>query len=253
MIANSTSWRVDFLVLSLLWASLLILACAAVPESAPKEDRNSFWHDLGTVLENWRQDCLLIAEGFFYSIYFCFLANVSYVMEVYYGQSTLTTCAVIAATIFICTAWSLVMNYFYSKATFSVIHVAQCGVLAMIVPILVDVVAGISFSNSMWGYVLQSAFHMGLMTGPVTSLPTLFMDPLENVAGLAACMEVVFSGFLCSLASFGSTKCLIEFGEAGALLFHAFIAMIAVLIFWLGQGIWRHSDAKAYVMLASSP
>ncbi|CAJ1334565.1 unnamed protein product [Effrenium voratum] len=257
MLAIFSSWRVAFLLLAISWGSLLNLAYVILPESAPAQS-GVFLEDLAVVTADWRQNCLIIAAGLCYSCYHSFLANVSYVLEEGHGKGLPATCVVIAGVMAFMYVVTQVQSYFLDG---SVMEVARCAMLCTLPAVLLDFVAAGLSVRSLWGYLVPTAIHVSLIAMPVMSLPTLYMQPLEKVAGLAASMEVVTAGVLSSVCSVLSTEALIYAGqargrrpsyntarrerrsrEAGIVLFQGAVTFSAVLIFWLGQGIWSRGQ-----------
>ncbi|CAJ1421191.1 unnamed protein product [Effrenium voratum] len=210
MLAIFSSWRVAFLLLALSWGSLLNLAYVILPESAPAQS-GVFLEDLAVVTADWRQNCLIIAAGLCYSCYHSFLANVSYVLEEGHGKGLPATCVVIAGVMAFMYVVTQVQSYFLDG---SVMEVARCAMLCTLPAVLLDFVAAGLSVRSLWGYLVPTAIHVSLIAMPVMSLPTLYMQPLEKVAGLAASMEVVTAGVLSSVCSVLSTEALIYAGQA---------------------------------------
>ncbi|CAJ1453783.1 unnamed protein product [Effrenium voratum] len=182
---------------------------------------------------------LAIPSRLCYSCYHSFLANVSYVLEEGHGKGLPATCVVIAGVMAFMYVVTQVQSYFLDG---SVMEVARCAMLCTLPAVLLDFVAAGLSVRSLWGYLVPTAIHVSLIAMPVMSLPTLYMQPLEKVAGLAASMEVVTAGVLSSVCSVLSTEALIYAGQAGIVLFQGAVTFSAVLIFWLGQGIWSRGQ-----------
>ncbi|CAJ1445068.1 unnamed protein product [Effrenium voratum] len=253
VVAMSLSWRVDFLVLVLGWGCLLVLAYMMLPESAPDHCGHPFLEDLAVVTSDWRQNCLIVSTGLFYSCYFSFLSNVSFVLEIYHQRLPATCCAIAGVMICMFAACQL-QNYILDG---TVADVARLGVLCTLPSAVADLVfSGLDVRPAMekplnmlgwpgaWGYLVPSALTVSVVAVPVMSLPTLYMEPLAKVAGLAACMEVVTSAFFSSLCSALSTQALLFAGQAGIVFFQGAVIFAAVLVFWLGQGMCANALPK---------
>ncbi|CAJ1445067.1 unnamed protein product [Effrenium voratum] len=136
VVAMSLSWRVDFLVLVLGWGCLLVLAYMMLPESAPDHCGHPFLEDLAVVTSDWRQNCLIVSTGLFYSCYFSFLSNVSFVLEIYHQRLPATCCAIAGVMICMFAACQL-QNYILDG---TVADVARLGVLCTLPSAVADLV-----------------------------------------------------------------------------------------------------------------
>ncbi|CAJ1328715.1 unnamed protein product [Effrenium voratum] len=136
VVAMSLSWRVDFLVLVLGWGCLLVLAYMMLPESAPDHCGHPFLEDLAVVTSDWRQNCLIVSTRLFYSCYFSFLSNVSFVLEIYHQGLPATCCAIAGVMICMFAACQL-QNYILDG---TVADVARLGVLCTLPSAVADLV-----------------------------------------------------------------------------------------------------------------
>ena len=88
--AHFLDWRSSFFSLALIWMLVGFYACANMMECCPDGPRESYFKDVQRIL-NPHLICLLLSESFIMGAYFIFNANSSYLVEVSFGQSELSS------------------------------------------------------------------------------------------------------------------------------------------------------------------
>eukprot|EP00438_Fugacium_kawagutii_P023423 Skav207924 [mRNA] locus=scaffold1441:24748:29616:+ [translate_table: standard] len=182
-------WRLSFFCLALIWGGFATYAARYMVESCPdacEHEGGNYWKGLRRILAPGVV-CLLLTEACVIVPFEVFNANIGYVAQVSYGQSSIITAVILLAWAIADALGVVVLQCFQSSMA-----VLQLGriVMAMVaVAGIISMFLGV-FAEYLWSYVTASMLHSLLVAAALVPLNVLYFEPLEDCAGVAASFEI---------------------------------------------------------------
>lgn len=158
--------------------------------------------------------CLMLSEGCLTSAYNVFNANVSYVVQVNYGEPMMAASLAVLGWAVFDGLGVLLMWLLQSKCQVSVWRMAMYQLLAVSLAGLFSLYLG-NYWHSLWAYLLASLLQGFLVTSALVPLNVLFFEPLKDGAGVAASVEIMFKNLPSPVYSMLSTQVLVHRGMRG--------------------------------------
>ncbi|CAE7543709.1 ydhC [Symbiodinium sp. CCMP2592] len=232
--AHYLSWRAPFFGLALIWGLLASYAGFAMVECCPDGESQSYLSDLKRILDPHLL-CLLLTESCVMGAYFTFNANSSYLAEVTFGESVISSSEIMLVFGALCGVGAFLIERLRLG---SVLQDARLAMSLLGAAGAISLLLGVFFSSSfLWGYLAGSFLQAGVLMMALVSANVLFFEPLEDCAGMAASCEIVAQSVIpCALSAF-ATQLMIYDGPAGLICCQAAACVAAAAVFWLGYGI----------------
>ena len=242
--AEFLNWRLSFIGLSVVWGLLALYAGFSMVECSPDVEHKGYFKDAARILDRHFLS-LLLTEGCIVGAYFIFNDNSSYLTETIFGQSVMTSSAVMMVFGALCGVGALI---FERLQLGSVLRLGQIAMSLLAVSGMVAFILGLLFSDYLWSYLTGSFLQACVLMMALVSTNVLFFEPLEDVAGMAASFEIVAQSVLpCVLSAF-ATQSMIQVGPLGLTLWQAGACVAGGLVFWLGYGCppaWTRGNSSA--------
>ena len=170
------NWRLSFLGMAVVWALLAAYAFWAMVESRPEGSNESYLRNAARIFDP-QLLCLLLTESWILGQYFMFNTNVSYLMEVSFGRSTMATSFVMLVFGVVCGLGGLLIQ---RVELGSVLRLGQVTVSLLGLFGTISMVLGLYLSDYLWCYLVVSFLQGSVLLMAWTSVSVLFMQPLED-------------------------------------------------------------------------
>lgn len=239
--AHFLGWRVPFFSWAFIWMLMGLYAYANMMECCPDGPRESYLKDVQRIL-NPHLICLLLSESFMMGAYFIFNANSSYLAEVSFGQSELSSSMVMFGFAMCCCLGALCLD----QVPLSVLRRGQWASSLLATSGLMSFLLTACFSNALSAYMIGSFVQGSMMIASLVAANVLFFEPLEDCAGMAASFEILAQSALPSFFSAFATQFMIHFRKPvlGLALPQAGCCMAAGALFWLGCRLPKAADKQ---------
>lgn len=226
-VSEFSSWRVPFWALALTWALLGIYACGTMVESCPDQQSDTSLKD---VLKIFQPELLwlLLSESCMMAAYLTFNANLSYLVQVVFRDSTMTTSMIMLTFGALNGLGLLVMKRILSG---NLLEAAKTAVWIYASTGLIFSILGLFFSQFMWAYLLGSFLQASVGVMALVSVNVLFFEPLKDCAGMAAACEICAKSVIPCLYSMMATQSLIFSGAFGLIQCQALACLVSGLVF----------------------
>ena len=234
-IAAYSHWRVPFFALGFLWSLFTLYAGFFIRESGPDVKSKGTWQTILHICGDRMLMTLLLADVCLMGTYLSYESNFSYLAEAKYGKSTAQTSLLLSATPIAVTIGTTLLDMLNFE---SVLETVKFSVTFFTLSVTAAfAVSGLYFSEDFWAY-WASAVVMAGSAACVISVTTLYMEPVEDMAGTAGALEILFSNGLGTVISTASTQFFVRGGQRGLSMFHAGCSLLAGTVFWLGYATW---------------
>ena len=236
-IAACSHWRLPFLALGVLWSLFTLYAVFFIRESAPDMKSKGTWKTIQHICCDRMLITLLLADVCLMGTYLSYESNFSYLAETKYGKSTAETSLLLSVTPIAVTMGATLLDMLNFESVFQSVKFSVTFFALAVTPAFA--VTGLYFSENFWAYWC-SALVMAGSVACVISVTTLYMEPVEDMAGTAGALEILFSNGLGTVISTASTQFFVRGGQRALSMFHAGCSLLAGIVFWLGYATWPH-------------
>ncbi|CAK9097177.1 unnamed protein product [Durusdinium trenchii] len=228
--AETLGWRISFLTLSVLWGFLGCFAFARMVESCPDGEKDSYFTGISRIFR-FRLVCLLMTETCNMAAFMTFWSNISYLTEVSYGRSAMT-CSVAMLTF---GGMNFLGLFVMERLQFgSVLQAAKISASLYASTGLLLFIVGSFFSKLFWAYLLGTFLQAFFSILVLVTVNVLFMEPLQDCAGMAASVEICAKSILPSIYGVLSTQTLIHSGPWAMIDLQA-AALVGAGVFFFGS------------------
>ncbi|CAE7259464.1 ydgK [Symbiodinium sp. CCMP2456] len=234
-IAACSHWRVPFFALGFLWSIFTLYAGFFITESAPEVKSRGTWQTIQHICGDRMLMTLLLADVCLMGTYLSYESNFSYLAEAGYGKSTAQTSLLLSVTPIAVTMGTTLLDMLNFKSVLQTVKFSVTFFTLAVTPAFA--ITGLYFSESFWAYWC-SALVMAGSVACVIPLTALYMEPVEDMAGTAGALEILFSNGLGTVFSTASTEFFVKGGQRGLSIFHAGCSLLAGVVFWLGYATW---------------
>lgn len=228
-------WRFSFFCLALIWGAFAAYAAIYMVESCPDnsdaEKQSNFRSDLWRIFAPGSL-CILLAEMSVIIPFEVFSANIGYVSQVSYGQSSVGTAVILMIWAFLDVLGVALMQSLQSACAFSILETCRLVIVAVAFTGVLSMVLG-KFAEYLWSYTIACSFQSLFLAAALVPMNVLYFEPLEDCAGLAASVEILFKYVPPCLYSMICTQSLIHSGVQSYMNLQS-VSFLACPLFYLG-------------------
>ncbi|CAE7274955.1 ydgK [Symbiodinium sp. CCMP2592] len=225
------NWRLSFLGMAVVWGLLAAYAFWAMVESRPEGNKESYLNNAARILDP-QLLCLLLTESWILGQYFMFNTNVSYLMEVSFGRSAMATSTVMLIFGVVCGLGGMLIQ----RVQLGILRLSQVTLFLLALFGIISMALGLYLSEYLWCYLVVSFLQASVLMMAWTCVSVLFMQELEDCAGMASSFETIAESVPPALLSAIATKSMIEVGPKGLTMWQAGTCIAGGIVFWLGFG-----------------
>ena len=176
--AHFLDWRSTFFALALIWMLVGFCTCANIMECCPDGPRESYLKDVQRIVDT-HLICLLLSESFVLGAYFIFNANSSYLAEVNFGQSVLSTSVIMLGFAVVCGLGALCADQIQA----SVLSRGRWASGLLAISGIMSLVLTAFFPNDFWAYLVGSFVQASMMVTSQVGTATQLCDPQNRYRG----------------------------------------------------------------------
>lgn len=234
------NWRFSFFCLALIWGAFAAYAAIYMVESCPDngdaEKQGTFRSDLRRILVPGSL-CILLAEMSVIVPFEVFSANIGYVSQVSYGQSSVGTAVILLVWAVLDALGVILMQSLQSACALSILQTGRWVIVAVVFTGALSMVLG-NFAEYLWSYTIACSFQSLFLAAALVPMNVLYFEPLEDCAGLAASIEILFKYVPPCLYSMICTQSLIHSGVQSYMNLQS-VSYMACPLFYLGYEAFR--------------
>eukprot|EP00438_Fugacium_kawagutii_P028086 Skav223935 [mRNA] locus=scaffold2593:541986:543434:+ [translate_table: standard] len=235
-------WRFSFFCLALIWGGFAIYAANLMVESCPdaSEEGGNYWNGLRKIVAPGAL-CLLLTETCIAIPFNVFMANIGYVAQVSYGQSSMITAVILLAYSIARALGNMVLQCVNSSL--AVLQLCRI-VMAMVAVVGITSMFLGNFAEYLWSYLTATMLQSLLIVAAVIPLNVLYLEPLQDCAGLAASFDILAKYVPPCLYSMLCTQSLIHSGVKSYMNMQS-VGFIAAPVCYLGFELVQRLSERA--------
>ena len=242
------NWRFPFFCLAIVWAASAAYAARYMVESCPdNDDAREEGIYLGGI---WRilapaSLCNLLTQMCAMTSFSVFNANIAYVAQVSYGQSSIATATILLVWAVLFALGVGVMQSFRSACGWSILQTGRFTVAMMALSGILSMFLG-TYAEYFWSYLIACFSQSLCLAAALVPLNVLYSQPLEDRAGLAASVELTFKYVPPCFYSMICTQSLIKSGVQSYMNLQS-VGYVAGPVFFIGYEVFRRLQPNAIV------
>lgn len=242
------NWRFSFFCLAVVWAASAAYAARYMVESCPDNDdakaEGIYLRGIGRILAP-ASLCNLLTQMCAMTSFSVFSANIGYVAQVSYGQSSIATTTILLVWAVLDALGVGVMQSIRSACGMSILQTGRFTVVMMALSGILSMVLGI-YAEYLWSYLIACFSQSLCLAAALVPLNVLYSEPLEDCAGLAASVELTLKYVPPCLYSMICTQSLINSGVQSYMNLQS-IGYVAGPVFYIGYEVFQRLQPNATV------
>eukprot|EP00435_Cladocopium_sp_Y103_P040367 s1481_g11.t1 len=239
-------WRFSFFCLALIWGAFAAYAAIYMVESCPDngdaEKQGTFRSDIRRILAPGSL-CILLTEMSVITPFEVFSANIGYVAQVSYGQSSIATAVILLVFSVFDAGGVILMQSLKSACALSILQTGRLEIVAVAFTGALSMFLG-NFAEYLWSYSIACSFQSLFLAATLVPMNVLYSEPLEDCAGLAASVELLFKYVPPCLYSMICTQSLIHSGVQSYMNLQS-ASYVACPLFYLGYEVLQWLQPRA--------